>query len=134
MPNFLSFFIGLPATIGLLMVHRPLVAVILQGDAFTPEDTSRTGLILLGYASALWAYCITHVLVRAFYARGEAMTAVTGGFAGLRHRAAPTWCVLPAYSRAVTGSTTGSVIGEVSRGVECSRTAQVSRAAWGPVF
>jgi putative peptidoglycan lipid II flippase len=72
----LSFFIGLPATIGLLMVHRPLVAVILQGDAFTPADTARTGFILFGYASALWAYCVTHVLVRAFYARGEAMTAV----------------------------------------------------------
>ena len=72
----LSFFIGLPATIGLLMVHRPLVAVVLQGDAFTAADTARTGFILLGYASALWAYCATHVLVRAFYARGEAMTAV----------------------------------------------------------
>ena len=72
----LSFFIGLPATIGLLLVHRPLVAVVLQGDAFTPSDTARTGFILIGYASALWAYCATHVLVRAFYARGEAMTAV----------------------------------------------------------
>ncbi len=72
----LSFFIGLPATIGLLMVHRPLVAVVLQGESFTTEDTDRTGFVLLGYASALWAYCITHVLVRGFYARGEAMTAV----------------------------------------------------------
>ena len=72
----LSFFIGLPATIGLLMVNRPLVTVVFQGEAFTSADTGRTAFILIGYASALWAYCATHVLVRAFYARGEAMTAV----------------------------------------------------------
>jgi putative peptidoglycan lipid II flippase len=72
----LTFFIGLPASIGLVLVRDPLTAVILQGSAFTVEDTRRTAFILLGYAPAIWAYSLSHVLVRAFYARGEAMTAV----------------------------------------------------------
>lgn len=72
----LTFFIGLPASVGLVLVRDPLTAVILQGSAFTVEDTRRTAFILLGYAPAIWAYSLSHVFVRAFYARGEAMTAV----------------------------------------------------------
>lgn len=72
----LTLFIGLPATIGLILVRDPLTAVILQGNRFTAEDTMWVGSILLGYATAIWAYCLTQVLVRAFYARGEAMTPV----------------------------------------------------------
>ena len=69
-------FVGVPASIGLLLVRGPLTAVILQGAAFTVEDTRRTAFILMGYAPAIWAYSLNQVFVRAFYARGEAMTPV----------------------------------------------------------
>ena len=72
----LTFFIGLPASVGLVLVRDPLTAVILQGSSFTVEDTQRTAFILLGYAPAIWAYSLNQVFVRAFYARGEAMTPV----------------------------------------------------------
>lgn len=72
----LTFFVGLPASLGLLLVRDPLTAVILQGASFTREDTLLTGFILLGYAPAVWAYSVNLVFVRAFYARGEAMTPV----------------------------------------------------------
>ena len=72
----LTLFLGVPASIGLLLVRDPLTAVVLQGVNFTPEDTQRVSFILLGYAPAIWAYSLNQVFVRAFYARGEAMTPV----------------------------------------------------------
>jgi putative peptidoglycan lipid II flippase len=72
----LTLFVGLPASIGVILVREPLTAVILQGYSFTVSDTQWVAFILLGYAVAIWAYCLTQVLVRAFYARGETMTPV----------------------------------------------------------
>ena len=72
----LCLFVGVPASIGLFLVRDPLTAVILQGSAFTVDDTHRTAFILMGYAPAIWAYSLNQVFVRAFYARGEAMTPV----------------------------------------------------------
>jgi putative peptidoglycan lipid II flippase len=72
----LVVYIGLPASVGLILVRVPLTAAILQGRNFTADDTQRVAFVLLGYAPAIWAYSMTHVLTRAFYARGDAMTPV----------------------------------------------------------
>lgn len=72
----LVIFIGLPASVGLMLVQRHLTTVVLEGGTFTADDTARVGRILLGYAPAVWAYSMTHVLTRAFYARGESMAPV----------------------------------------------------------
>lgn len=67
----LVLFIGLPASAGLLLVQRPLTAVIYEGGEFSAEQTSRVAAVVAGYALAIWAYSMTHVLTRAFYARGD---------------------------------------------------------------
>jgi putative peptidoglycan lipid II flippase len=72
----LVLFIGLPASAGLVLVREPLTAVILQGGAFAMENTRRVGFVLLGYAPAIWAYSMVHVLTRGFYARGDSKTPV----------------------------------------------------------
>ncbi len=72
----LVVFIGVPASAGLLVVRVPLATVILQGGDFTRDDTIRVSNVLLGYGIAVWAYSMTHVLTRAFYARGDAKTPV----------------------------------------------------------
>ncbi len=72
----LVVYIGLPASVGLMLVREPLAAVVLQGGDFTAEDTRRVGFVLLGYAPAIWAYSMVHVLTRAFYARSESRTPV----------------------------------------------------------
>lgn len=72
----LVIFIGLPASVGLMLVREPLTAVILQGGDFAAEDTRRVGFVLLGYAPAIWAYSMVHTLTRAFYARSDSMTPV----------------------------------------------------------
>ena len=67
----MSFFVGLPASCGLVLVGRPLATVIFQGHLFTAADSGRVAFVLLGYASAVWAYSLIHVLTRAFYAKGD---------------------------------------------------------------
>lgn len=69
-------FIGLPASVGLMLVCTPLTAVVFQGESFSADDTARVATILLAYAPAIWAYSANHLLTRAFYARGESMTPV----------------------------------------------------------
>lgn len=73
----LSFYIGLPASIGLLAVATPLIAVIYSGgglNAFDAEAVRRAAAVLVGFAPAVWAYSLNHVLTRAFYARGDTLT------------------------------------------------------------
>ena len=72
----LTMFIGIPASIGVILVRRPFAQVVLFGGAFDSEDVRKVAYVLLGYATAIWSYSATHLLVRAFYARREPMTAV----------------------------------------------------------
>ncbi|MEX0775780.1 MAG: murein biosynthesis integral membrane protein MurJ [Phycisphaeraceae bacterium] len=70
----LTVFIGLPASVGLILVGMPLSRVIFERGAFTLEDSRRVTWILLGYAPAIWAYSMTHVLTRGFYALRDSRT------------------------------------------------------------
>jgi putative peptidoglycan lipid II flippase len=72
----LSLFIGLPASVGLILVRHDLTAVLFSGGSggFQPADLERSAAVLLGYAPAVWAYSLNHVLTRAFFARGDTAT------------------------------------------------------------
>ena len=70
----LSFFIGLPASVGLILVRVPLTRVMFEHGRFELEDSLRVATILTGYASAVWAYSMTHILTRTFYAVGDSKT------------------------------------------------------------
>jgi putative peptidoglycan lipid II flippase len=69
-------FIGLPASAGLLLVRNQLATVVFQGDQFSASDALNVGAILLGYATAVWAYSMTQVLTKGYYAMGNKMTPV----------------------------------------------------------
>ncbi len=71
----LSFFIGLPAAVGLALVRHDLVTTLFSGrNGFTGPDLSRAAAVLLGFAPGVWAYALNHVFTRAFYARGDTRT------------------------------------------------------------
>jgi putative peptidoglycan lipid II flippase len=72
----LSFFIGLPASVGLVLIRHDLVATIFGGGqrAFSDEGLARAATVLLGFAPAVWAYSVNHVLTRAYYAKGDTTT------------------------------------------------------------
>jgi len=75
----LSLFIGVPASVGLLIVGEDLVRVLYSGpgDGFSDEGVRRASAVLSGYAVAVWAYSLNQLLTRAFYAKGDTRTPMT---------------------------------------------------------
>ncbi len=70
----LNMFIGLPASAGLILLRDPITQLFFERGAFTHLDAQRTAVMLAGYAAGIWAYSMTHVLTRAFYARKDSRT------------------------------------------------------------
>ncbi len=70
----LTVFIGLPASVGLIVTSLPLARVLFERGAFTIDDSQRVAWVLIGYAPAIWAYSMSQVLTRAFYAVRDART------------------------------------------------------------
>ncbi|MGP1271815.1 MAG: murein biosynthesis integral membrane protein MurJ [Phycisphaerales bacterium] len=71
----LSLFIGLPASAGLWLVREDLVRVMFSGaGGFSEDGLARAAAVLAGYACAVWAYSLNHLLIRSFYARDDTAT------------------------------------------------------------
>ena len=72
-----------PATAGLMLLDRPIIALIFQHGAFTAADTAATATALSLYAVGLFAYASNKVLVPAFYAIDRARYPVIASFAAV---------------------------------------------------
>lgn len=70
----LSLFIALPASIGLILIARPLVAAILQRGEFDADDALRVAATLVFYSFGLSAYFAQHIVVRTFFAMQDSKT------------------------------------------------------------
>ncbi len=72
----LSLFIGLPASVGLVLVRDQAMGVLFRfgGRGMTAEEVGHAALVLAGFAPGIWAYSLNHVFTRTFYARGDTMT------------------------------------------------------------
>jgi putative peptidoglycan lipid II flippase len=73
----LTVFIGLPASVGLWCVRVPLARLIFEHGTFSRHDALVVADILAGYATAIWAYSMIHVVTRAFYAMQDSRTPVS---------------------------------------------------------
>lgn len=69
----------IPATVGLAVLATPIVALLFQRGAFTPEDTRLTVLALTFYLIGLPCAAIDQPLIYAFYARKDTRTPVVVG-------------------------------------------------------
>ena len=69
----LSLAIGLPASIGLLLVARPIVLGLFGslGERFTLDSAERCAAVLACFAVGVWAYSLNQLFARAFYALGD---------------------------------------------------------------
>lgn len=72
----LSFFIGLPASVGLILVRHDLIYVVYSGgkSGYTADGVERAAAVLTGFSPGVWAYSLNHVLTRAFYAKHNTRT------------------------------------------------------------
>jgi putative peptidoglycan lipid II flippase len=67
----LMLMLNLPATIGLVVLAAPIVALIFEHGQFTPADTAATAAALACYAPGLIGYSAVKLISPAFYAMGD---------------------------------------------------------------
>lgn len=76
----LVFALTLPAAIWLAVMARPVIGLLYEHGRFHPSDTVQTAGALIMYCVGLPAFAATGVLTRAFYALGNASSAVRASF------------------------------------------------------
>jgi putative peptidoglycan lipid II flippase len=72
----LMLMLNVPATVGLIALARPIVAMIFQRGAFTAADTAATAAALTFYAPGLVGYSAVKLASPAFYALRDSRTPV----------------------------------------------------------
>jgi len=82
-----AVFVAVPATVGLILVARPLVAAVFEHGKFTSSDTQMTAWTLSFYALGLSGYFWQQIATRAFYSMQDskmpAFTAMVAVFANI---------------------------------------------------
>jgi putative peptidoglycan lipid II flippase len=69
-----TVFVAVPATIGLIIVARPLISAAFEHGRFDAEDTKMVVKTLCFYAIGLCGYFSQQILARAFYSMQDSKT------------------------------------------------------------
>ena len=72
----LVLFITLPATVGLIVLREPIVALLFQRGAFDVHSMRLTASALLYYCIGLWAFAAIRIVLNVFYALKDTRTPV----------------------------------------------------------
>lgn len=79
----LLLFLTIPAMLGLMALHLPIISVLFQRGAFSSEAVVTTGQALFCYALGLWAYSILRVFVSTFYSLQDSRWPLKAAIAAL---------------------------------------------------
>ncbi len=71
--------LSIPASLGLILLRQPIVALLLQYGKFTEASTQLISWALLWYSAGLVGHCVVEILARAFYAMHDTKTPVLVG-------------------------------------------------------
>ncbi|HZU87578.1 MAG TPA: lipid II flippase MurJ, partial [Anaerolineaceae bacterium] len=72
-----------PASLGLVLLARPIVAFIFERGAFDPHSTELVTWALIWYAAGLVGHSVVEIVSRAFYALHDTKTPVFVGVAAM---------------------------------------------------
>ncbi len=70
----LAFLLTIPSAVGLIVLGKPIIALIYERGHFGPADTEHTAAALAFFAVGLTGYAAIKILAPAFYALGDART------------------------------------------------------------
>ncbi|BDD87278.1 murein biosynthesis integral membrane protein MurJ [Desulfofustis limnaeus] len=79
----LVFMLTIPATVGLVILAEPIIAILFEHGAFTALDTKATAIALSLYAVGLFAYSANKVIVPVYYAINATRYPVMASFAAI---------------------------------------------------
>jgi putative peptidoglycan lipid II flippase len=74
---------SIPAAAGLMIMSERISHLLFQRGAFTPDDMFRTADMIFWFGAGVWAFCLTPVIVRAFYLLGDIWTPFWVGLIGV---------------------------------------------------
>lgn len=72
-------FLSLPATVGLVLLREPIIALLFQRRTFDAHSTDLVAWALLFYSLGLVSHSVLEIIVRAFYALQDTRTPVVIG-------------------------------------------------------
>ena len=75
--------LNVPATLGLLVLARPIVQLLFEHGRFTAADTEATAAVLRLYAVGLVGHSATRIVSPVFYALRQSRTAVAASLAAI---------------------------------------------------
>jgi putative peptidoglycan lipid II flippase len=73
----MMLMLNVPATVGLMVLAEPIVAMIYERGAFNSYDTASTAAALMFYAPGLIGYSAVKIASPTFYSMGNSRTPVT---------------------------------------------------------
>ncbi len=71
--------LAVPASIGLILLRKPIVSILYEGRAFDAHSTDLVAWALLWYSIGLVGHCVVEITSRAFYALHDTKTPVIVG-------------------------------------------------------
>lgn len=66
--------IGIPASVGLMLMAGPLASLCFEYGAFSAEDARTTAGMIAAYGSGVWSYSGLLIIHRGFYSLGDRIT------------------------------------------------------------
>ena len=72
----MMLMLNVPATVGLIVLARPIVSLLFERGSFSPADTAATAAALVWYAPGLVGYSAVKIAVPTFYALRDSRTPV----------------------------------------------------------
>ncbi|MSR57161.1 MAG: murein biosynthesis integral membrane protein MurJ [Planctomycetaceae bacterium] len=107
--------LGVPASVGLIVVALPLTRVLFEHGEFTPADSQRTAALIVAYGTGVWAFCALPILYRGFYALGDRLSPMrVGMWAVLGDLILNLTLIWPLAERGLAFSTALSAVAQMS--------------------
>jgi putative peptidoglycan lipid II flippase len=78
-----TWLVGLPATVGLIVLAGPMLVTLFNYGAFTAHDVNMSRLSLIAFSAGLLVFLFIKVLATGFYARQDMKTPVRVGVIAL---------------------------------------------------
>lgn len=79
----ITVLVGLPATVGLIVLAAPMISTLFEYGAFTPADTEMAAYSLVAYSFGVPAFILIKIYAPAFFARQDTKTPVRIGIVAL---------------------------------------------------
>ena len=88
----MMLMLNVPATIGLMVLAQPIVALLLERGKFTPADTAATAAALMFYAPGLLGYSAVKIASPTFYSLRDSRTPVIVSVLSVLANLRSIWC------------------------------------------